>query len=344
MRSILLAVTFTLSASLTALAQQTAAVVPETREQAILRQARAAIWGETKVKSLESLALTANRRLARRGNEIEMTLEALFPDKFLQTDIIGFGIGLGADVTLIQAINGDQAWSTLKSNLIPGDSQAWAAIKSGGRDMSASEKKSAAGAGQSSTGGLSALATHIAAELSEMPGDLGGTGASAAGSAEQSDRQFIIQAGFTPLLLVWLLATPPLLPLEFTYAGQAKIQSSGQTADVLDLNGPHNFAARLFIDQQTHQVLMLTYKINLPNRSADKQTQRPADAPAQAEPEVSKVEVRWIASDYRNVNGLTLPHRLTRSTGGQITEEIELQKVKVNPALKPDKFEKKEKK
>lgn len=298
MRSILLAVTFTLSASLTALAQQTTAVVPETREQAILRQARAAIWGETKTKSLESLALTANRRLARRGNEIEMTLEALFPDKFLQTDIIGFGIGLGADVTLTQAINGDQAWSTLKSNLMPGDSQAWAAIKSGGRDM----------------------------------------------SAEQSDRQFIIQAGFTPLLLVWLLATPPLLPLEFTYAGQAKIQSSGQTADVLDLNGPHNFAARLFIDQQTHQVLMLTYKINLPNRSADKQTQRPADAPAQAEPEVSKVEVRWIASDYRNVNGLTLPHRLTRSTGGQITEEIELQKVKVNPALKPDKFEKKEKK
>ena len=56
------------------------------------------------------------------------------------------------------------------------------------------------------------------------------------------------------------------------------------------------------------------------------------------------MEVRWIASDYRNVNGLTLPHRLTRSTGGQITEEIELQKVKVNPAFKPDKFEKKEKK
>jgi hypothetical protein len=343
MRSVMSAFAFALIASVTALAQQTAAVVPETRERAILRQARAAIWDETKAKPLESLALTANCRLARRGNDIEMTLEALFPDKFLQTDIIGFGIGLGADVTLTQAINGDQAWSTLKSNLMPGDSQAWAALKSGGRDMAAGEKKSAAG-GQSSTGGLAALATHIAAELSEMPVALGGTGASAAGSAEQPDQQFTIQAGFAPLLLVWLLATPPLLPLEFTYAGQAKTQSGGQTADALDLNGPHNFAARLFIDQQTHQVLMLTYKIDLPNRSADKQTRRPADAPTQAEPEAPKVEVRWIASDYRNVNGLTLPHRLTRSTGGQITEEIELQKVKVNPAFKPDKFDKKEKK
>src|SRR5262249_46091039 len=320
------------------LARQTATVAQKTPERAILRQARAAIWDETKAKPLESLSLTANCHLARRGNDIEMTLEALFPDKFLQTDVIGFGIGLGADVTLTRAINGDQAWSTLKSNLMPGDSQAWASLKSGGGNLPAGEKKAAAG-GHSSAGGLAALATHIAAELSEMPVALGGTGASAAGAAEQPDQQFTIQAGFAPLLLVWLLATPPSLPLEFTYAGQAKTQSGGQTADVLDLNGPHNFAARLFIDQRTHQVLMLTYKINLPNRSADKQTRRPADAPTEAEPEAPKVEVRWIASDYRSVNGLTLPHRLTRSTGGQITEEIELQKVKVNPVFKPDKFE-----
>ena len=81
----------------------------------------------------------------------------------------------------------------------------------------------------------------------------------------------------------------------------------------------------------------------MPGRIEGKQTQGPADALAQAKPETSEVEVRWIASDYRNVNGLNLPHRLTRSTGGQLTAEIELQKVRVNPALKPDKFEKKEK-
>src|SRR5437868_10257175 len=130
MRNILLALAFTLSVSLTTLAQQIAADVPETRAQAVLKQARAAIWDETKAKPLQSLSLTANCRLARRGNEIELTLEALFPNKFLQTDIIGFGLGPGAEVTLTQVINGSQAWSDLQSSLKPGDSQAWAMLKS----------------------------------------------------------------------------------------------------------------------------------------------------------------------------------------------------------------------
>jgi len=103
MRSVMLTFVFALIASVTALAQQPAAVVPETRERAILRQARAAIWDETKAKPLESLALTANCRLARRGNDIEMTLEALFPDNFLQTDIIGFGRRIKCFKTYVMA-------------------------------------------------------------------------------------------------------------------------------------------------------------------------------------------------------------------------------------------------
>ena len=54
-----------------------------------------------------------------------------------------------------------------------------------------------------------------------------------------------------------------------------------------------------------------------------------------------EVETRWIVSDYRNVNGLNLPHHLSKSTNEQISEEIQIQKVKVNPSLKPDKFEQK---
>ena len=89
----------------------------------------------------------------------------------------------------------------------------------------------------------------------------------------------------------------------------------------------------------------------MPNGGAGKQAKPQADPPTQAElkwrkeaePDTSEVELRWVVSDYRNVNGLNLPHRLTRAIGGQLTEEIEIQKVKINPALKPDKFEKKEK-
>jgi hypothetical protein len=63
----------------------------------------------------------------------------------------------------------------------------------------------------------------------------------------------------------------------------------------------------------------------------------------EAEPDTSEVELRWVVSDYRNVNGLNLPHRLSRAIDGQLVEEIEIQKVKVNPSLKSDRFEKREK-
>jgi hypothetical protein len=307
MRSILLALAFALGASLPAQAQQTSAVVPEPRAQVVLKQARAAIWDETKAKSLESLSLTASRRLTRGENQIEMTLDALLPDKFSQNIVINLGLGFGNDLILIQTINGSQAWSE---------------VISPGASMTAVSKKrvgDGAGATQKMANNMAGLAARMAAELSGMPDDFGATdGDSGANSADQINQPLAIQAGFTPLLLVWLLTAPPLLPLECAYAGQAKTQDGGQTADVLDLKGPHNFAARLFIDQRTRQVMMLTYKTG-----------------------TSKVEIRWTASDYRNVNGRTLPHRLTRHTGGQLTEEIEIQKVKVNPSLKPDKFEKK---
>jgi hypothetical protein len=309
MRSILLALAFTLSVSLPAQAQQTSAVAPEPRAQAALKQARAAIWDETKSKPLESLSLTASRRLARDGNQIEMSLDALLPDKFSQTTVINLGLGFGNDLILIQTINGSQAWSEVIS---PGASTPAAGKKRVG---------DGAGAAQKVASNMAAFAARMAAELSGMPDDFGKTDdGSGANPADQTNQPLAIQAGFTPLLLVWLLTAPPLLPLEFAYAGQAKTQDGGQTADVLDLKGPHNFAARLFIDQQTRQVMMLTYKTG-----------------------TSKVEIRWTASDYRNVNGLTLPHRLTRHTGGQLTEEIEIQKVKINPSFKPDRFEKKEK-
>ncbi len=311
MRSVLLALAFALSVSLPAQAQPTSAAAPEARAQAVLKQARAAIWDETKAKPLESLSLTASHRLARGENQIEMTLDALLPDKFSQTVVINLGLGFGNDLILIQTINGSQAWSEVIS---PG-----AAMAAPGKNKK--RVGDGAGAAQKVANNMAGLAARMAAELSGMSDDFGSTGnSSGANSADQINQPLAIQAGFTPLLLVWLLTAPPLLPLECAYAGQAKTQNGGQTADVLDLKGPHNFAARLFIDQRTRRVMMLTYKTG-----------------------TSKVETRWTASDYRNVNGLTLPHRLTRHTGDQLTEEIEIQKVKVNPSLKPDKFEKKEK-
>ena len=156
MRSTLFAFAFALSVSLPAQAQPTSAVAPEARAQVALKQARAAIWDEAKAKPLESLSLTASRRLARGENQIGMTLDALLPDKFLQTIVINLGLGFGNDLILIQTINSPQAWSE---------------VISPGASMTAAGKKrvgDGAGATQQMANNMAALAARMAEVSPEL--------------------------------------------------------------------------------------------------------------------------------------------------------------------------------
>jgi hypothetical protein len=45
--------------------------------------------------------------------------------------------------------------------------------------------------------------------------------------------------------------------------------------------------------------------------------------------------------EYKKVDGVMLPHRLTYAVEGKTVEEWTLEKVKVNPSVKADLFEKK---
>lgn len=285
MHRILFVLTFAMIAPLTALAQQTAgpsapAADPKARALEVLKQSRAVIWDETKSKPLQSLTINAT---SRGGQMNEITLDALLPDKFLLTTVRYLG---AAEFTTLLAANGTQTWSDFKQP-----------------DLNAMADAKRAMAGDAAKGDAYAA----------KKGDAGGGSPGGSGAMPQAN-----PSDFGRLLLSWLLITPGTLPVEFTYAGEAR--ADGKTADVLDAQGPNNFAARLFIDQQTHQLLMLTYK---------------------AKANASEVEVRWVVSDYRNVSGLSLPHRLTKSIGDQVTGEITINKVKINPSLKPDKFERK---
>ena len=50
------------------------------------------------------------------------------------------------------------------------------------------------------------------------------------------------------------------------------------------------------------------------------------------------IEYRMFFADYREVSGISLPHRITRSTGEKTTEEWEIKDYKVNPNIKADRF------
>jgi hypothetical protein len=117
------------------------------------------------------------------------------------------------------------------------------------------------------------------------------------------------------------------------------------------MKGPGGFTARLFLDQKTHFPLMLTYNGNKPPNKKKKKTHTKTRNPEEMEKRVKEmeaeaakqpdVEYRIYLSDYREVNGVSFPHKLSRSMDNEVNEELEIKNVKINPQLKPENFVKK---
>ena len=50
------------------------------------------------------------------------------------------------------------------------------------------------------------------------------------------------------------------------------------------------------------------------------------------------IEYRMFFAEYREISGISLPHRISRGTAEKTTEEWEIKDYKVNPNIKPDRF------
>ena len=57
-----------------------------------------------------------------------------------------------------------------------------------------------------------------------------------------------------------------------------------------------------------------------------------------APPAPELVDINMFFDDYKSVDGVMLPHHITRSVDGQPTEEWTFKTIKVNPAFRPDTF------
>ena len=327
-RNLLFALLLTITLSLAVLAQHNnASSDSKARAEEVLKQARAAIWDETKSKPLKSLSISATTHRSRGGNEIatDTTVDILLPDKFLRTDLSHFGVG--SELANIRAINGDQTWFDVKL----------------------------------SGGGPIGLGGGMAPPPPGPPGNengrsnldpsfTGGGGAPDGGMLTQISQTSA--ADLDRLLLSWLLIAPASLHAEFNYVGEAKVE--GKTVDVIEVTSAGDFKARLSIDQQTHQVLQLSHTIKVPrmnfnrgqqgqnrNRQLTQEEREKLREEARAraaEGDLREVEIRWLISDYRNENGLNLPHHIAKSVGSQVYEQVEVKQVKINPSLKSDKF------
>ncbi len=126
-----------------------------------------------------------------------------------------------------------------------------------------------------------------------------------------------------------------------TYVGVAEAEDA--SADVLEVTPEGQAPVKVFIDQATRLPLMISYEDVLPRMRMARGGQRPT--PEEIEkmrrepPQKATFEVRY--GEYRKVGGITFPHLMTTSANGEVTEEWTVDRLKVNPPLKPDAFVKK---
>ena len=174
------------------------------------------------------------------------------------------------------------------------------------------------------------------------PGGPGGPGGRREPTEEERERfrqmqERRLRAEFARLQLALLLR--PAAPV--AYIGIAEAEDG--RADVIEMQVDGS-PVRLFVDQESHAPLMLTYEAPVPRMV----TRAPGSGPPTPEeiqrmrsqaPAMATHEMRF--DEFKEVGGVLLPHVVTIGRDGAITEEWTLDEVRVNPSLDPGRFEKK---
>jgi hypothetical protein len=303
--------------------------------QTVLAAMRDALGGEKKINALKSLSAegTYRRTMGEREISGDYELSLQFPDKFQQVDQFTLPTGMPGP-RIVRTYNGTIGW-------IDAPTGGFRMAGGGGMNVMIAGGPPGGGPGAGAPPpppppGGATVDQPAQGGGQRGPGGPGGPG------GRRGDPTPLVRADFYRALLGVLPVAQGVSGLTFTHAGQA--ESNDGKADVLDVKG-EGFAARLFVDSNTHLPLMLTYMA--PQMRAF--TRRPDDTPEtirkRMEEERAKppqmVENTVFFSDHQKVDGVMLPHRLTRSVDGKTTEEIEIKKYKANPTLDPQMFEKK---
>jgi hypothetical protein len=287
------------------------AITPQADAKAeeVLNAARAALGGDDALAKVQSATVTGSTRriMGEREFSSDVTLNLLLPDKFKRTEEMSFGQG-GPSVTRVSAVNGNEVWDDGTN-------------RGGGNFI----MRMGGAGGPGGPGGA---------------GGPGGTGREPTEEEKARFRQFQerrMKGERARYSLIWFLKSDS----PVTYAGVAEAPDG--KADVLEFKPEGAPSMKLFVDQESHTPLMLTYEGVLPRMIMRGRGQRPT--PEEIEkmrsepPQQVTYEVHF--SDYKKVDGVLLPHLISQSVNGSVSEEFTIEKYKVNPPLKPADFEKK---
>jgi hypothetical protein len=159
-----------------------------------------------------------------------------------------------------------------------------------------------------------------------------------------------VKQDFARLTLGMFAASFGSYPLTFSYIGEAEAPQG--KADVIDAKGANSFTIRVFIHQQSHLPIMVSWRgapagrgrgpvPSLPGeRGAPSPGERGAPPGAAARPaSPPPVENRLYFADYRDVDGMQFPFRLRRAVGPDTIEETTFDRFRINAKINPRKFE-----
>ena len=272
------------------------------RAASVLAEARRALGGDEKISAVKTLQAAGDIRRSMGEMQMEGELELLIeaPDKLRRNESIG--VPGGALMIRTEVLNGTDVWDD-----------------------------------NSQRGGMGGHVTMM----------MRGPGGNMDEAAMKDMRRRMRRADLARLLAALLLASD----MPMTHAGVAEAPDG--KADVLEIKPADAPVMRLFIDQQTHMPLMLTWKGPQPRVMVRRgpgppnpdQPAREGQAPRENAPGENTAplpeatyEMRF--EDYRTVDGIQLPHQITRSMNGQTNEEFTVKTYKVNPAFKSNTFTK----
>lgn len=298
-----------------------AAAMPagEDQTQAVVAALRAALGGDAKLAALKGLTLEGSQRRVfgdqERVSDIELI--AQFPNQIQRIEQFALPTGMPGP-RVATTVNGEDFWAG-PLDPMPGGMM----IRMGGE-------------GPGGSGG----------------GRQGGPGGPGNNSRRMSPKGDLVRT------LTGILPVSSALPgVTFTYAGEAK--SNDGAADVLDVKSA-DFEAKLFLDKTTHLPLMMTFQgpdpaamqMRMRNfqrrdgetpeqaraRLDEERKKREAEGPP---PPLPMVEHQMFFADYKKVDGVMLPTRISRAVKGNTVEELEIKKFKLNPKIDPEQFTKK---
>lgn len=189
--------------------------------------------------------------------------------------------------------------------------------------------------------------------------------------AQRRTRVLSVKQDFARLTLGMFATSYSSYPLTFSLVGQAEAPQG--KADVIDVKGPGNFAARLFVMSDTHLPIMLSWtqpatpaNVVMTAPGQPKPANAPPGAivvegPAPLAAGASKddqdayakavaaarqkaiagktIENRVYYQDYRDNDGLQFPFKLRRAVGSDTIEETTFDRYRLNAKIDAKKFE-----